>query len=114
MNDHTAPALLIVMVDINPEHEDDFNRWYNEEHLPDRVGLPGFISARRFISYEDGPKYLAIYELENVDALQTEAYLALTSPRTEWTTKVESRFTSRLRAVYTEIFPPFEGLGPAE
>ncbi len=109
-----APAMLVVMIDVPPEYEDDFNRWYAEEHLPDRVGLPGFISARRFVSYEDGPKYLAIYELEDVSALQTEAYLALTNPRTEWTTRLEAVFTTRIRGVYPQIHPPVASTGPTD
>lgn len=106
MSEQPAPAVLVVMIDIDPAFEADFNRWYNEEHLPERVGLPGFRSARRFVSYEGGPKYLALYDLDNLDALETAEYLALVSPPSEWTKRVESRFTSRLRAVYTDITPP--------
>lgn len=101
-----AGALLLVMIDIDPDHEDDFNRWYNEEHFPERVGLPGFVSSRRYLSRDgEGPKYLALYELESVEALETSEYLALISPPSEWTRRVESHFTSRLRAVYTDITP---------
>lgn len=100
-----ASALLLVMIDVDPDHEAEFNRWYAEEHLPERVGLPGFRSARRFISFEGGPKYLALYELDDVGALQTDAYLALVSPPSEWTRRVEATFTSRLRAVYQEVSP---------
>jgi antibiotic biosynthesis monooxygenase (ABM) superfamily enzyme len=96
-------ALLLVMIDIDPDHEEEFNRWYEEEHLPDRDGLPGFVSARRFVSHEGGPKYLALYELENVDALDSDEYLRLINPPSEWTQRMEARMTSRLRAVYTEL-----------
>lgn len=105
MSRDESRALLVVMIDIDPDHEAEFNRWYAEEHLPDRDGLPGFISARRFVSYEGGPKYLALYDLESTAALETEEYLALVSPPSEWTLKMESKMTSRLRAVYTEITP---------
>ncbi len=103
MNEHHSRALLVVMIDIDPEYEDDFNHWYAEEHLPDREGLPGFLSARRYISYEGGPKYLALYELESVGALESDEYRALLSPPSEWTLRTESHMTSRLRAVYTEL-----------
>jgi hypothetical protein len=46
-------------------HEDDYNRWYDEVHVPEVLAVPGFVSARRFRS-EDGD-YLAIYELEADD-----------------------------------------------
>jgi hypothetical protein len=98
-------ALLVVLIDVDPAFEEDFNHWYENEHFPERIGLPGFVSARRFVSYEGGPKYLALYDLESVDALTTPEYLALVSPPSEWTRRVESHFTSRLRAVYTDITP---------
>lgn len=110
-DDHTdhapeAGALLLVMIDIDPDYEDDFNRWYNEEHFPERVGLPGFVSARRYLSRDgEGPKYLALYELESEQALHTPEYLALITPPSAWTREVESHFTSRLRAVYSDITP---------
>lgn len=110
MSDQTPAALLLVMIDVDPDYDDEFNRWYEEEHFPERVGLPGFLSARRFVSYDGGPKYLALYDLESVDALETPEYLRLVTPPSEWTLKVESHFTSRLRAVYTEL-PTGSGAG---
>ena len=105
-DDDNRAALLLVMIDVDPAHEDDFIRWYNEEHFPERVGLPGFLSAKRSrLASEDGPKYLALYELESAEALETPEYRALVEPPSEWTRRVEATFTSRLRAVYTDITP---------
>ena len=105
MSDGDRPrGLLLVMMDVPPEHEEELNRWYDEEHLPERAGLPGFLSARRFVAREGSPKYLAIYELESVDALDGEAYRALSSP-TQWTQRIRMLRTSGLRNVYEEITP---------
>ena len=38
-------GLLLVMMDIDPEYEGEFNRWYNEEHVPERLSVPGFLSG---------------------------------------------------------------------
>ena len=57
-------GLLLMMTDIDPANEADFNRWYEEEHLDERMEIPGFINARRFTALEGGPKYLALYDLE--------------------------------------------------
>jgi len=60
-------TILVVMMDVNPAHEDEFNRWYNEEHLTERLEIPGYISARRF-KLEEGEgvlKYLCIWELQD-------------------------------------------------
>ena len=95
-------GLLLVMIDIDPAYEEDFNRWYEEEHLPERLGCPGFLSARRFVSVEGEPKYLALYELDNPEVLETDAYKAM-QPPTEWTRRVSPHWTSYVRNVYREI-----------
>ena len=41
-------TILVVMMDVDPEHYEEFNRWYNDEHLPERLAIPGYIGARRF------------------------------------------------------------------
>ena len=62
-------GLLLMMTDIDPAHEEDFNRWYEEEHLAERMAIPGFINARRFTAIEGGPKYLALYDVDSPDVL---------------------------------------------
>ncbi len=66
-------GLLLMMTDIDPANEEDFNRWYEEEHLAERMAIPGFINARRFTALEGGPKYLALYDLESPEVLQSRA-----------------------------------------
>ena len=58
-----APMLHIVRVDIDPEHEAAFNRWYDEVHLPELLACPGWLSARRYTALDGGPKYVALYEI---------------------------------------------------
>lgn len=70
-------ALLIVRSDVVPAREADYNQWYNEVHLRDMLNVPGIISARRYVSLLDEPKYAAVYELESEDVLQSEAYLTI-------------------------------------
>ena len=99
-------GLLLVMCDIAPEHEAEFNRWYDEEHIPERLSIPGFLSARRFRAIEGGPRYLALYELENPDVLQTEAYKRWLGPdETAWTKRMQALFRNDrfVRNVYVEI-----------
>ena len=65
-------GLLAVWTDI-PEHiEADFNRWYDEEHLPERAGIPGFLNARRYLSLQSTPKYLALYDTVDAQVLQSD------------------------------------------
>jgi len=95
-------GLLLVMIDVEPEHEADFNRWYNEEHVPERLSVPGFLNARRFVAIEGGPKYLALYDLETPDVLHTEAYTQLLAG-TPWTNETKKHWIRSVRNVYVEI-----------
>ncbi len=98
-----AKGLLLVMMDVDPEHEEEFNRWYNEEHIPERLGIPGFLTGRRFLALEGSPKYLALYELESPEVLASEQYRHfLTKGQTEWTARMRQHF-KMVRNVYVEL-----------
>lgn len=102
-------GLLLVMMEVDPEHEDEFNEWYNTEHLTERTQIPGFISGRRFRAVEGAPKYLALYELQSPDIVHSEAYLErLQKAPTPWTLKMRPLFKSVTRNVYEEITPEDE------
>jgi hypothetical protein len=68
-------GLLMAWIDIDPAHEDAFNRWYDEEQIARMLALPGFLSAARYVALRGGPKYLAMYELEDHRALRGAAFL---------------------------------------
>jgi len=68
-------GLLMVWTDIDPEFEAEFNNWYDEEHLPRLLDVPGFLSAGRYVAVKGAPKYLAMYELEDHNVLRSTAYL---------------------------------------
>ncbi|HBK79620.1 MAG TPA: hypothetical protein DDZ83_08045 [Nitrospinae bacterium] len=56
-----------------PGWEDEFNAWYDSEHIPLRMAVPGFRGAQRYRRKEDS-KYLAVYEMDSQEVLLTEAY----------------------------------------
>jgi hypothetical protein len=67
--------LHIVRVDVAPEVEEAFNRWYDTVHVPALLRCPGWLSARRYVNLEGGPKYLAVYEVAGSWAYETEEFL---------------------------------------
>ena len=109
-------GLLMVWADIDPEHEAEFNRWYDEEHMAHLLAVPGFLSAGRYEALKGGPKYLALYELEDHNVLRSAAYLDAVKYRPSaarervGTSRVARDF---LRNPYRQIFPvhttPLEG-----
>ena len=77
----SGPAMLMVWTDIAPAEEAGFNDWYNREHLRERIALPGFTRGRRYQAASGGTGYLALYEMREASALQSEPYLRLKRSR---------------------------------
>ena len=98
-------GLMIVWADIPAEMEDDFNRWYNEEHLAELLSVPGVLSAARYEATSSGPKHMAVYELESPAVVETEAFTS--RPRTEWGSRVSPSIigTNFINNVYEMIHP---------
>ena len=67
-------GIFLVYVDIDAKHDKEFNEWYNTEHLPELLAVPGILAAARYLAVKGGPQYLAFYELENVAVMQTPAF----------------------------------------
>ncbi|RAI44872.1 hypothetical protein CH341_06890 [Rhodoplanes roseus] len=69
------------------ELEETFNEWYDGEHIPVRMGAPGFLSAQR---YRDGASrnYLAVYEMDGPEALATPEYGAIKGRPSELTRSI--------------------------
>lgn len=88
-------GLLLVLFAPAPSLEEEFNDWYDTEHLPERAELPGFETALRFVSLGDGPRYAAIYDLARFDVLDSEAYRAVSGENfSPWTRRIMSRSRS--------------------
>jgi hypothetical protein len=100
----TPQGLLQIMPDVAPEFEDEFNQWYEQEHLAERMAIPGFIKARRFRALEGSPKYLALYDLASPDVLNCKAYRHLVGEgRTPWSRRLNLQFKNLSRNVYVAI-----------
>ncbi|MEV7006624.1 hypothetical protein [Streptosporangium sp. NPDC051022] len=77
--------------------EDDFNRWYDDEHVPVRMEAPGFLSAQRY--RRDDGTYLVMYDMAGPATLTTEQYLTIKdepSERTSWMLANVGGFTRHL------------------
>ncbi|HYL79744.1 MAG TPA: hypothetical protein VEU07_02970 [Candidatus Acidoferrum sp.] len=85
-----AEGLLYVEVDCPPELESEFHAWYNLEHVPERMSIPGFVSGRRYAALEGLPRWLATYELTSAAVLESPEYRKwLGGPlQTAWTTRM--------------------------
>lgn len=104
---HIGGTILVVMMEVDPEGEEAFDRWYNEEHLPERLEIPGYVSVRRF-KLDEGEgvlKYLCIWELEDGSPLQSEEYKAQRARPSELRDRANECIKQRARGLYKQIYP---------
>lgn len=68
--------------------EGEFNQWYDEEHIPLRMGVKGFLGAQRYL--RDERNYLAVYDMESPQVLDTDAYASIKNNPSEVTARMLS------------------------
>jgi hypothetical protein len=97
-------GFLLVLMQPPPSLEDEFNAWYDTEHLAERLAVPGFETALRFVCIDGHPRYLAMYDLTHFGVLETEAYRRVAFDRASpWTKRVTARVRI-YRAAGEQIF----------
>lgn len=101
----TLPACLLrVAAEVEPAVEADWNRWYDEVHLPEIVGCPGFRHAARYVAEADGKRfYQALYDLAGPEALDSAEFAQRRGwdrfrPQLQWTTRLGRRIASARNA----------------
>jgi hypothetical protein len=105
--------MLLTSMDVDAANEADFNRWYDREHLEERVAIEGFLEARRYVAHEAQPKYLSLYSTETFEVLDSAAYRTALANQTAWSRENISRFKNMIRAVTRITFSRGQGRGAA-
>lgn len=101
-----AKGLLLAAFDFRTAHEDEFHDWYDLEHIPERLRVPGILNAERWIDDTDPKVTIAIYDLANPEILQTPAYLAVGGDNgTPWTKRIGSVTERLMRFVGEQMRP---------
>jgi hypothetical protein len=85
--------------DIAPEGREEFYAWHSREHMPQRVGVPGFLRGRRFIAIDADLEFLIIYETRSADVVRGPEYRASLNAPTPWTLATVKHFRSVARAL---------------
>jgi hypothetical protein len=106
-------GMLLTSMDIDPSDEADFNRWYDREHLSERVAIEGFLEARRYIAHQGSPKYLCLYSTATFEVLDSQAYRAALTHPTEWSKTTLPRFKNMIRAIARITISRGQGRGSA-
>lgn len=106
-------GMLLTSMNVDAADEADFNRWYDREHLEERVAIKGFLEARRYVAHAANPKYLSLYSTETVGVLDSPAYRARLADQTEWSRRSMACFKDMLRVVARITISTGTGRGAA-
>lgn len=110
----TRLGLLLTLTEPPPAMEEEFNAWYDEEHLPERLSIPGFRSAQRWVA-DVAPgegKYLATYELDSAAVLSSPVYLERFRNQTPWSKRCLGKAVVFKRWVCEQVDPGDAGPHP--
>jgi hypothetical protein len=92
-------GMLLTSMNIDAAHEAEFNRWYDREHLEERVAIDGFLEARRYVAHDGNPKYLSLYSTETFEVLDSPAYRTALANQTARSKANIAHFHDMIRAV---------------
>jgi hypothetical protein len=102
-------GLLAIWNDITEKGEAEFVRWHIQEHIPERVGLRGFLRGRRYLAQQAHPKYFNFYETETAQILESPEYRERLNAPTPWTQAVVKEFRNTSRTICEVVMS--QGLG---
>lgn len=81
-------AAMLLNFDVDAPVRAEHDRWHTQEHLPERLAIPGFCRGTRWVSTDGGLRYLVLYEVDTLEVLESAAYRARLEQPTPWTRRM--------------------------
>ncbi len=107
-------AFVAIWHGIQPGSETNYLDWHTHEHMPERVGIPGFLQGRRYVDWALRPhQTFTLYEGAHLETFRSPGYLARLNAPTAWSNEVQPRMTDFLRGGCETILSLGKGLAGA-
>jgi hypothetical protein len=108
-------AVVAIWNGIAPEGRDEFYAWHLNEHMPERVGIPGFRRGRRYIADDADtfPEFFTLYETDTMQVLQGQDYANRLNAPTPWTRSATAHFRDTFRSLARVVESRGPGMGAA-
>lgn len=106
-------GLLLAMMEPPAGFEEEFQDWYDTEHVPERMAIQGFETGRRFVCYSGFPKYVALYDLTTLETVSDnpEYSKATGNGVSSWTHRLRTKVLGRYRFTGNQIYPGQANMG---
>ena len=107
-------GFLAIWNDTTSDGDAEWRHWHTREHIPERVGVPGFLSGRRYIDpSRTRERYFTLYAGESVATFSSAAYRARLDNPTPWTLRTAPHFKNFLRGACRTLASSGLGVGGA-
>lgn len=111
MDAASLPGVILALSNVKPEVEADFNEWYEQEAIPLRLALPGFVAAQRYHAVGGHFSYMAVYRCESIQAVFSDTYRQHMIAPSAWRQRVRKGFRNLQWSVCRETWSVGSGLG---
>lgn len=110
--DRNANGMIAVWLHVAESREEEFNAWYETEHVAEVCAIDGVVSGRRYFSASRLPKYLVFYETRDEQVEPGPGFQRLLSHQTPWSCRMQEFYgENRVRRNYRRLFA--QGAFPA-
>lgn len=109
----SGEAVVAIWNGITEAGRAEFYAWHLHEHMPERVGIPGFRRGRRYIAVtpDTQPEFFTLYETETMQVLQGSDYRARLDAPTPWTRTATAEFRDTARVLARVLASAGPGAG---
>ena len=106
-------GVLAIWNGVNPRQEVEYHDWYIQQHMLERLRIPGFLAGCRYVAVGGGLKYFTWYLTSSVHILQTPAYRERIQHPTDWTRRIMPSFKNMSRSACRQTIDLGRGIGGA-
>ncbi len=104
-------AAMLLSFDIVAEAQVEHDDWHSHEHLPERLAIPGFLRGSRWRALAGGPAYFVMYEVTELGALSSPAYMERLNNPSPWNAKMMPSYRGMRRGLCEIVARSGHGLG---
>lgn len=107
-------AFLGIWHNVEPQWRDEYDAYHTIEHMPERLGIPGFLRGRRYIDYSLTSRVcFTLYEGSHSETFRSPGYLARLNAPTEWSQRVQPHMPDFVRGAFVPLISIGQGVGGA-
>ena len=90
-------AAMLLSFDVVPQAIAEHDEWHTQEHLPERLSIPGFLRGTRWTALRGKPRYFVMYEVQALATLASQPYLERLNNPSAWTSKMMPSYRGMTR-----------------